>query len=73
MAAISSDGLLTVDLSEKTVTGETFCDCVRGSLIPNMLPFDGINPLSIAIMGNCAIHHVQEVKQLFRDAGILLF
>ena len=28
---------------------------------------------SIAVMDNCSIHHVQEVKKLFDDAGILVF
>lgn len=73
MTATCSDGLLTVDLTESTMTGEKFSDFVRRSLIPNMLPFNGVNPQSIAVLDNCAIHHVQEVKQLFQDAGILLF
>ena len=73
VAAICSNGLLTVDLTESTMTGERFFDFVRGSLIPNMLPFNGINPQSIAVLDNCAIHHVQEVKEVFQQAGILLF
>ena len=72
VAAISSTGILTYDLTDETVTGEAFFNFITGSLIPNMLPFDGINPHSIAIMDNCSVHHVQEVKQLFKDAGILL-
>ena len=73
IAAISSNGILTVDLLEGSVTCERFYDFVRGSLIPNMLPFNGVNSQSIAVTDNCAIHHLQEVKQLFRDSGILLF
>ena len=37
-----------------------------------MLPFDGCNPRSIAVMDNCSIHHVEEVADLFNSAGILL-
>ena len=37
-----------------------------------MLPFDGCNPKSIAVMDNCSIHHVREVADLFNSAGILL-
>lgn len=73
VAAIASTGLLTVNLTDETVTGEKFFNFVRGSLIPNMLPFNGINPHSVAIMDNCSVHHMQEVKQLFKDAGVLLF
>ena len=71
IAAISSDGLLGVELTTGSVNGEKFYDFVRGTLIPEMLPFDGIHPRSIAIMDNCSIHHVREVSDLFTDAGIL--
>ena len=37
-----------------------------------MLPFDGYNPKSIAVMDNCSIHHVEEVAEVFNSAGILL-
>ena len=49
-----------------------FVDFVRGDLVPNMLPFDGTNPKSIAIMDNCSIHHVQAVVDICDAAGILL-
>ena len=71
IAAISSDGLLGVELSTGSVNGEKFYDFVRGTLIPEMLPFDGTSPRSIAIMDNCSIHHMQDVSDLFTDAGIL--
>ena len=45
---------------------------VRGSLIPEMRPFDGSNSMSITVMDNCSIHHTQEVADLFLQAGILL-
>ena len=47
-------------------------DFVWGSLIPEMLPFDGQNAKSIAILDNCSIHHVELVVDLFREAGILV-
>ena len=53
-----------------SVDGEMFCDFVRGTLIPNMLPLDGLNP--IVVMDDCSIHHVAEVKSMLDDAGILL-
>jgi hypothetical protein len=39
-------------------------------LIPQMNAFDGVSAKSIVIMDNCSIHHVDEVKRMFRDAGI---
>ena len=38
-----------------------------------MSPFDGTCPKSIVIMDNCSIHHVEEVRAMFQDAGILVF
>ena len=55
VAAISSDGLTAVKLKKGTVDADYFVDFLRGSLVPNMLPLDGTNPKSIAIMDNCSI------------------
>ena len=65
-------GILDVEMTPQSVNGEMFCDFVRGNLIPNMLPFDGLSPTSIVVMDNCSIHHVAEVKSVLDDAGILL-
>ena len=55
IAAISCDGLLECELVTGTVNGDVFLQFVRGSLIPQMLPFDGINK---TILDNCAVHHI---------------
>ena len=72
IAAMAYDGIVAVELKRGSVNGDVFLDFVRGTLIPNMLPFDGQNPRSIAILDNCAIHHIHAVADLFRDAGILV-
>ena len=72
IAAISTDGLVDVELVTGTVDADLFYDFVRSKLIPNMHEFDGSTPKSVAIMDNCAIHRVDMVTQLFEDAGILL-
>ena len=41
IAAICSDGLLGVELVMDSVNGDKFADFVRGTLIPNMHPYDG--------------------------------
>ena len=72
IAAIATSGLVGVELTTGTVCGETFLDFVRGTLIPEMEPFDGTAKKSIAIMDNCSIHHTGEVQQAFQENGILL-
>lgn len=37
------------------------------------VPFDGMNPGSIAVLGNCSIHHVESVAELSKEAGILVY
>ena len=43
IAAISTNGLICYELYQSKINSEVFYDFLRGSLIPNMLPFDG-NP-----------------------------
>ena len=72
IAAIASSGILTVELTKDTVNGDSFFDFIRGTLIPHMRPFDGISPHSILIMDNCSVHHVNEVREVLQQAGILV-
>ena len=64
--------ILDVEMTPNSVNGEMFCDFVRGTLIPNILSFDGLNPTSIVVMDNCSIHHVAEVKFMLDNGGMLL-
>lgn len=73
MAAICTEGLVGVELTYGTVNGEMFQDFIIGTVIPEMEPFDGTIKKSIIVMDNCSIHHVQQVQQLIKDTGILLF
>ena len=73
IAALSAEGIIAVDLVSGSVNGEKFFDFLRGSLIPNMMPYDGQNPNSILVMDNCSVHHVHEVVDLIQQSGILLF
>ena len=72
IAAITTDGVLDYELTLDSVNGDKFLDFVRGSLIPNMNPFDGISSKSIVVMDNCSVHHTQEVRDELRNAGVLV-
>ncbi len=69
IAAVSSTGIVALELTNGTVKGEKFFDFLRGTLIPNMLPFNGTNSKCILVMDNCSVHHTQD---LLRQAGILV-
>ncbi len=73
IAAISTEGLVTVETTNNTVDGEAFLDFLRGTLIPELHPFDEYTPMSIIVMDNCSIHRVQEVQELLNSAGVLTF
>lgn len=72
IAAITTDGVLSYEMTQDSVNGDKFLDYVRGSLIPNMNPFDGISGKSIVIMDNCSVHHTQEVHDELQNAGVLV-
>ena len=73
ITAISDEGLVRVEFTYCTVNAEKFTDFLRGTLIPEMQPFDGLPKKSIIIMDNCSIHHAVQTQQLLNVAGILLF
>ena len=64
-------GIIATGMTTSTVNGDTFFDFVRGTLLPNMLPFDGMNEKSILVMDNCSVHHIEPVITLLRQAGIV--
>ena len=72
IAAISTTGLVALNITQSTVNADVFFDYVRGYLIPQMRPFDGINHASIVVMDNLSVHHVPQVTNLFQQAGILV-
>ena len=72
IAAMSCTGIVALELTTDTVNGDKFFDFLRASLIPNMMPFNGTNPHSVLVMDNCSVHHVEEVKELLKQAGIVV-
>ena len=72
MAALSSRGILDVELTCSNVNGDIFYEWVKGNLIPYKLTYDGLNPLSNLLMDNCSVHHVDSVKEALRSVGILV-
>lgn len=65
-------GLLDVYTTSGSVNEEVFLDFLERSLLPQLLPFDGVNPHSVVLMDNAAIHHTDRVVTIIRSTGALL-
>ena len=72
IACISVNGLLDVKTVRGTCTGDTFYDFIHTHLMPHLMPFNGVNPHSVVVLDNCAIHHVAEVKDMLEEVGVLV-
>ena len=74
IAIISVRGLLDVSVVKGTVDGDTckFYDFVQKYLLPQLMPFNGVNPHSIVILDNCSIHYVEEITSMIEEVGALV-
>ena len=50
IVALSTMGMVALELIDCTVDGDKFYDFLRGTLVPNMVPFNGTNSKSIRII-----------------------
>ena len=66
---LSLQGIHDVQIFEGTVNGEKFVEFVEQSVVPLLQPFNGSNPLSVVIMDNCSIHHVDDVSDLIENTA----
>ena len=48
---ICTEGMIDLGVFQGNVNGATFEDFLDEKLCPNLLPFNGINPRSVVIMG----------------------
>ena len=55
-----------------SIYGETFCEFVEKSLVPQLKPFNGRNACSVVVMDNCTVHHVPDIADMIEQAGALL-
>lgn len=61
---MSVRGIEDVVLLEGGVDGINFSEYIERSVLPVMMPFNGIRPRSILIMDNASIHHVDQVQDM---------
>ena len=72
IAIMSLSGMIDVSISTGTTNGDEFYTFVEKVLLPNLQPFNGINPHSVVIMDNCSIHHVPETVSMIEEVGAMV-
>lgn len=72
IVAMSTQGIVALDVARSSVDGDVFYNFVCTSLLKKLMPFNGINPNSVLILDNCSVHHVDEVHQALSDCGVLV-
>ena len=55
---MSVQGIHDVFLAEGSINKGRFEFFIRNYLLPVLMPFNGINPLSVVIMDSASIHHI---------------
>ena len=72
IAAMTVRGILDIYVTSGSVNGDVFAEFTEKHLIPHLQPFDGVNPNSIVIMDNCAVHRVPEIVEMIEDVGAMI-
>lgn len=49
-----------------------FLTILLGTLVPEMLAYDGESPQSVLVLDNASIHHMQPVADTLKQLGIIL-
>ena len=74
IAVMSHEGVndIYMYLTEENVNSNIFETFVATCLLPQLMPFNGVNNHSIVIMDNCAVHHLERITQMIHSTGALL-
>ena len=73
LAIMSYSGIMDVHIEHENVNGEKFLAFIERNLLPNLMPFDGVNSNSIVVMDNASIHHVEGVVNMISEIGALVY
>ena len=72
LGAMSTSGVLDCKVVRGKVDADVFYDFIHTSLLPKLVPFNGINTNSVVILDICAIHHVEEITAAIERVGALV-
>lgn len=71
IAAMAFDGIVDVHITGGSVDGDRFCEFIEKNLLPQLLPFNGVNGRSVVIMDNASIHHTERATALIEEIGAI--
>ncbi|XP_044165367.1 uncharacterized protein LOC122949338 [Acropora millepora] len=69
---ICMEGMVEVGIYQGNVDGARFEEFVDQKLCPNLLLFNGVNPRSVVIMDNAAVHHTLAVVDRIHATGAMV-
>ena len=69
---MSISGMEDIYVVEENVNGDIFEHFVATCLLPQLMPFNGVNTHSVVIMDNCSVHHLERITQMITSTGALL-
>ena len=72
IAGLHISGILDVRVTTECVDADIFFEYVEHCLLPYLLPFNGVNPNSVVILDNAAIHHVERAANLIEETGAMV-
>ena len=52
--------------------GDRFLDFIRRTLLPLLMPFNGLNDHSVVVLDNASIHHVDSIENVINSVGALV-
>ena len=71
IVTMCNEGVLDFHLATGDASAETFDYFVTKTLLPQLQPFNGVNPCSVVVLDNAAIHHASVMLLYVRSAGCL--
>ena len=71
IAAMCMDGVIDMQITTESVNGEKVCDFLERCLLPQLLPYNGVNARSVVILDNASIQHVESATHLIEETGAL--
>ena len=72
IAMMSMHGILDVPIVAGTTNSDSFYKFTQKCILPQLQPYNGINPHSVVVMDNCSIHHVAGIVDSIEQVGAIV-